>query len=207
MADNTIEYGWQDQPGGGRGTFDILKTCAGTIFLLCWSSVCPNVPGKRWGCWAPFAQKLYLFLLSLLGPDFVFMVALGQLNAAWRAKEAFHKDGYASWTLRHCVSVNMGGLHVELLDRATDTRRTFPVDCEQLLHLVRHRHMALPEITKDEIDDRDKADKLARGIAVVQSLWFTFNSLGRAAQGLHLTTLELTTLSFVFIMTATSACW
>jgi hypothetical protein len=195
MANNTIIHGWQDQPNH-RGTFDIVKTCIGTIFLLCWSSVCPNVPSLKGGFCLTFKMKFSLFLLAVLGPDFIFMTAIGQLNAAWRARKALRNEGYSKWNLRHCFFANMGGVHLEFRDRKLAGLSSFPVDSDQLLYLVKRNHMNLPEISEDDIEDRNKADRLARSITIVQVLWFTTNVFGRIAQGLSVTTLELTTLAF-----------
>ena len=71
MANNTIIHGWQDQPVY-HGTFNIIKVCVGMIFLLCWSSVCPNIPSLKGGFWLTFRMKFALFLLAILGPNFIF---------------------------------------------------------------------------------------------------------------------------------------
>lgn len=152
-------------------------------------------------------MKLELFLLAFLGPEFIFVLALGQANAAWKAKKAFREAGHAKWGMRHCFFVNMGGVHLQFRDREASGERSFPVNCSQLLYLTSHGHVNMPEISEEDIEDRNKSDGLARFITVVQSLWFTVDSLGRVAQGLFLTTLELTTLSFVFLMVACSICW
>ena len=85
MNSTNVHTGWQDQPDG-RGTFDILKSCGGTIVLLCWSSVCPNVPSTRTTGLRSLTQKFYLFLLAILGTDFILMTAMGQLEAAYQAR-------------------------------------------------------------------------------------------------------------------------
>ena len=57
VANDTLPVtGWYSPPNV-RGTFDILKTCLGTIFLLCWSSVCPNIPSEQGGFRARFAAE------------------------------------------------------------------------------------------------------------------------------------------------------
>ena len=198
--------GWRDPPNE-RGTFEILKICTLTVFLLCWSSVCTNLTSPRRGYWARFGTKLQLFLLAVLGPDFVLTLALGQCNAAYRSKQAFKRGNYEGWTLRHCFFINMGGVHLEFPDRQVAGESTFPVDCDQLLWLASRNYICLPAISTDDVNDRNKADSLARLIAVVQSLWFTADSLGRVGQGLAISTMELTTLSFVFLMTFCSAFW
>lgn len=206
MENDTMIHGWYDQPNR-RGTFDIIKTCGGTIFLLCWSSVYPNVPSLKSGVLGKFVHRLKMFLIAVLGPEFIFMTALGQLNAAWRGRKAWRQGGHLDWTLRHCFFANMGGVHLAFRDRNSAGSPSFPVDCEQLLYLVQHKHMPRPEISEEDINDRNRADELARAIAIVQALWFTINAVTRAATGLHVTTLELTTLSFVFQMTCSSLCW
>lgn len=204
-SSNSTSLRWQDPPNI-RGTFDILKTCTGTIFLLCFTSVCPNIPSPDGGFWAGFRMKICLFLLAILGPEFILVLALGELNAAWNAKKAFRKAGH-KWDLRQCFFVNMGGLHLRFRDREAERKSTFPVDCQQLLLLQQRGLMDVPELALDVIESRNKADGLARLIAVVQALWFTADAFGRLAQNLFLTTLELTTLAFVFLMVACSACW
>src|SRR5271156_1033833 len=141
MANNTIVHGWQDQPNS-RGTFDIVKTCVGTIVLLCWSSVCPNVPTLKKGLINKSFGKLQLFLLAMLGPDFIFMTALGQFNTAWNAKKALQNNGYRGWTLRYCFFTNMGGIHLEFRDRKDNALPTFLVDCGQLLYLAQQGYIS-----------------------------------------------------------------
>ena len=46
-----------------------------------------------------------------------------------------------------------------------------------------------------------------RVLTVIQVLWFSINCIGRLAQRMALTTLELTTLAFIYSMLATSVCW
>ena len=91
-------------PPDGRGTFDILKSCIATIFLTCWTNVCPNVPPlkRRLG---NTVGRLQLFLLSILGPDFVPSLAAGQAYRAWEDRKAFRQQKYPDyWTLRRVSS-------------------------------------------------------------------------------------------------------
>lgn len=46
-----------------------------------------------------------------------------------------------------------------------------------------------------------------RFITIAQALWFTLNCIFRFVQGLFVTTLELTTLSFILVFLVTSYCW
>lgn len=51
----------------------------------------------------------------------------------------------------------------------------------------------LPPITADEIDDRSKGDALSKGLALLQLTWFVVQISTRAARGLAISELELTT--------------
>jgi hypothetical protein len=48
---------------------------------------------------------------------------------------------------------------------------------------------------------------LDRLITIAQALWFSFNCIFRFVQGLFVTSLELTTLSFILVFLVTSYCW
>jgi hypothetical protein len=54
------------------------------------------------------------------------------------------------------------------------------------------------DVTDLEIEDRSKADWLVKLLALTQILWFSTQIIGRAVQGLSITTLELFTLGIVF---------
>ncbi|KAF2238539.1 hypothetical protein EV356DRAFT_528995 [Viridothelium virens] len=167
-SDIVVTSGWQAQPDG-RGTWDILKSCGGTVLLLCWSSVCPNVLAAEDSKFRKLRSKLSIFLLAILCPDLIF---------------EFHEAGYESWSLRKCFFVNMGGFYLRAPDWKVDGRDSFAINAKQLLFLIK-----------------------AGGITITQVLWFTFTTIGRAVQGLAMTTLELTTLGLIFMMTVASLCW
>jgi hypothetical protein len=118
----------------------------------------------------------------------------------------------------------MGGFLLKA--RHGDNELSFPINAKQLLYLVGKGHLDLPSLDKADIEDKSKADKLSRfvdhdgiqfcfglltiggrTITAAQALWFLVNSIARLAQGMAITTLELTTLSFVVVMFATSISW
>ena len=51
------------------------------------------------------------------------------------------------------------------------------------------------------------ADSFPRIITICQVLWFSITTVARLIQHLEITTLELTTLGFIFCMLGTSYCW
>lgn len=66
----------------------------------------------------------------------------------------------------------------------------------------------LPDISKEEIQDRSKADGFVRVITVFQILWLCVQTIARAVEGLAITQLEIATVAFaicaVFMYTL---CW
>ncbi|KAI5460826.1 hypothetical protein BGZ63DRAFT_414924 [Mariannaea sp. PMI_226] len=203
MSNTTTTFvGWTSSPDG-RGTYDIILTCAVTTFLCCWTSVYPNIPGPNDGFWLALRDKLGLALLGLLGPDFIITLALGQKSSARRSVKKFHSAGYLSWTMTHAFFADMGGFVLH----ASDFESPIPLDAEQVFYLVQNGHINFPSTTKRDIDDRDKSDGLARFVSVCQALWFIVNLIARAVQGLCITTMEITTLSFVIILFGSAWCW
>ena len=66
-----------------------------------------------------------------------------------------------------------------------------------MLHdLLQEGKIAFPSITEEEIEDRSKADGLAKGIALLQTTWFIAQCISRTAQGLIINEIELMTLAF-----------
>jgi len=54
----------------------------------------------------------------------------------------------------------------------------------------------LPHITKEEIEDKSKSDKLIRGIAVIQIFWMLILIIARASRDLAISQLELSVIAF-----------
>jgi hypothetical protein len=109
------------------------------------------------------------------------------------------------WSLKKCFLLEMGGFVVQY-KHPHNTKR-FRVSPEKLVTLVNNKEMEWPEITNEEIMDRSKADWIVKTLALVQILWFMTQMIGRWAQGLATTTLELFTLGIVFSAAITYSAW
>lgn len=59
--------------------------------------------------------------------------------------------------------------------------------------LLSENLICFPDITENEINDKSKGDALSKSIALLQLTWFIIQIIARAAQGLDITELELTT--------------
>ncbi|CAI6339391.1 unnamed protein product [Periconia digitata] len=198
--------GWKGT-SNDRGTIDILWSSCVTIFLCCWVSTYPNTgsPKDKWH--HSLYDKISLALISILGPDFLFGIALGQFSSARRSVKLFAKDQSLSngtkWTYAYAFFTDMGGIHLT----SPDFTDGFPINAEQLHYLVLHKHVDFPDMALMSIAERNTLDTLSRIITVFQAFWFLVTEIQRVKIGLPMTTLELTALSFSFVMFATSLLW
>ena len=106
------------------------------------------------------------------------------------------------WTMRHAFFADMGGYLLSAPDL-----RPFPIDGQQLFYLVQNHYIDYPDVTESTIWDKNKADGFARLITLFQITWFLVQSIGRAVQGLDISTLELSTLAFIFCTMNTFFFW
>ncbi|UQC90712.1 uncharacterized protein CLUP02_16242 [Colletotrichum lupini] len=171
-ANGTIDIwkpvcGWVSA-GNDRGTIDILWSSNLTIFLCVWVATHPNALGHGEKWWHAAIDKFNLAAIGLLGPDFLFGIAVGQLASARKSVKV------------RCIQVHMKGNGVVL----------------DLLHM---EAMAISE--------RNSVDALSRIITVWQAILFCIKEGDRLRLGLPITPLELTALSFTFVMFSTSICW
>ncbi|KEY66030.1 hypothetical protein S7711_06938 [Stachybotrys chartarum IBT 7711] len=214
MADSSLNLTDVNAPHAGwvsssrdRGSIDILWSACFTIFLCIWVATHPNAVAPNERTWHRFQDKLRLAMVALLGPDFLMALAAGQFSSAWRSVKAFKKDSHLcngiKWTLSHGFLADMGGIHLT----SPDYPDGFPISAAQVHYLVVHKHIDFPDLEKMNIEERSTSDILSRLLTVWQALWFSVAELQRARQGLPMTPLELTALSFVLLMLITEIFW
>jgi hypothetical protein len=195
--------GWTNSPDG-RGTINIIWSCFLTVFLCGWTTICVNVPPLGGSKMGNMFRKLLVFAEALAGPEFIFQNAMGQYFSAHRSVREFTDLGLQGWTARHAFFADMGGFVLEPLDFPT-----FPVTASQLHYLVARGYVDFGDIdlTLQEIDDKNKFDALTRVITIVQLLWFLASVVARAILGMAITTLELSTICFIFCTLFTCYFW
>lgn len=88
----------------------------------------------------------------------------------------------------------MGGFIIQSKNDSFECYRPRPL---KLMSLFEKGAIPWPDSSDDEIKGRSKADWLTKGIAMIQILYFVTSLIGRWAQGLAVTTLELFTLAIV----------
>ncbi|KAJ5323035.1 hypothetical protein N7452_011324 [Penicillium brevicompactum] len=149
-----------------------------------------------------FLRRLLLTGLSLLGPEFIFQIAIAQWESARQSVADFRSLGIEWWTMRHGFYADMGGYVLKPKDSVE-----FPINAKQLHYLIEKGYVK--DLKNDEllIKDKNKVDAMLRFITLCQSLWFIISICGRAWLQLAITTGELTTAAFIVCSVATTICW
>ncbi|CAI7639029.1 unnamed protein product [Penicillium manginii] len=156
-SNSTAEHArWVDEPDR-RGTWAILSTCILTITLCCWSSVYPHIPPRSAGTFKKEMGKINLFLVGLLGPEFLLPISLGQWSSARASVKRFREAGYENWTITHAFFADMGGFLLE-----SPGSEMFPIDAEQLFWLIKDGFVVYPELDVEDIQDKSKSEGMAR---------------------------------------------
>lgn len=132
---------------------------------------------------------------TILGPELVLGFATGQRAEAKRSVKMLHDLGHTKWTVRHAFFANMGGFVLVSPDFPN-----FPVNCKHIGYLATHGYIEFPEIEVEDIWDKSKAAGFAKALTCLQVLWLDDQVIGRAIQHLEITTLEITTMSYVVCM-------
>ncbi|KAL4756012.1 uncharacterized protein BDW70DRAFT_166870 [Aspergillus foveolatus] len=228
--------GWQFNDNS-RSSWDIVWTCLTTIFTCTWTVLHQGVPARNKSQALITAAKLWNFVFNFLAPEAIALSATEDLwrvrslrdrcNAAqessdrkthepdsWlysRTKplvEAQNVNGldlYAprmEWSLPQCWVVQMGGLTLE-----TEDEWIFYVLRDQICCFIEAGIIKSCEFTDQEIENRAKADALAKAFTVCQSLWVTVNIIGRAQYGLSITPFEFMTLAYIVCAILLYAVW
>lgn len=195
--------GWKPSAYCDRGTLDLICGCGFTIYLCCWAAMHMNVPADDDTVAGRTRRKIKHTILFLIVPEFVTLVALDELLQSRGALAEFADiPALRTWTLTHAFLLRMGAISL-----TTPSGEDFRPSIQHFLNLARSGQVTIPELSKDEIEDRSKADWMVKTLAIVQVSWFALGLLGRAVRHLPVTTLELFTVIIIFYTVATYVCW
>ncbi|KAF2222049.1 hypothetical protein BDZ85DRAFT_274887 [Elsinoe ampelina] len=192
---------WVSEPNI-RGTWDIIWTSLVTIFICTHTILCLNVPSPD-DTWVEiFRRRFSWMLLAILAPEIVLTYAAGQWSRARQSVESFKTSGHTAWTMRLAFFADMGGFVLNSPDF-----RQFPLNAKQLHWLVINGHIAYPSVKSDELWDKSKQDRLFRIVTCFQISYLILQCIGRSAQKLAITALELNALGIVICSLMTSFAW
>ncbi|KAK0712941.1 hypothetical protein B0T26DRAFT_753116 [Lasiosphaeria miniovina] len=206
--------GWRAEPDG-RGTFSLVLSCIVTLTLCVWSALHLNVPPRDRSLRRRVLDKAKWVLYGIFAPELVVATAAAQFIVARWLKREIEADAKAraldtgsgsdskhlssrSWTTAQCFYAVMGGFAADVSgidDDDDDTCRRVTVTAEgvRLLSLLGR----LPELHASQIEDKSKADWLAKSIVCAQAGWMVVQVVGRALQNLPVSLLELNTCGHV----------
>lgn len=196
-------YSWVPSPDT-RGTLDILWPCLTTMALCLWSMLHLNLPAKDETARTEFLRRLRWVFLSVLCPELPILFAFAQLSSARQSVEDIKKlpNKPSQWTITHGFYADSGGFVLDVVGSPP-----FPITAKQILYLLQNKYIDIPAITELDIRDKSKADSLAKGLTFFQSGWLMLKFLGRAAQGLSITPVELFTAAVVICSLVSLCLW
>ena len=117
-----------------------------------------------------------------------------------------------TWTRTHSFYANMGGFAFDFVESDPMADEAFTKKHSRLT--VTPRGMALlaqcgllPEISRADILDKNKADNVSKLLAILQALWMLAQILGRLIVHLPITLLEVNTLAHIVCALLIYALW
>ncbi|KAG1730934.1 uncharacterized protein EDB91DRAFT_1085229 [Suillus paluster] len=202
-----------------RSLWDIIWSCAATIFACTWTAIHPNIPGMDEKKAAVISRRLFSMVVALIAPELVITWAAQQFFSARRVATEFNypirlKHEFAflhtiqesnerhnrtssapgpeftEWTVTHGFFACMGGFMLYVDDKPRAT-----LTPRELQHFISDGSVDMPVITEADIEDRSKGDVLSKGVAILQLVGFVLQLVARYVQKLPITLLEIDTLA------------
>ncbi|KAJ5087941.1 hypothetical protein N7456_011557 [Penicillium angulare] len=221
QTNSTSLEGWQ-LDDNSRTSWDILWTCLSTILACTWTALHLSVPEVNSSANEQLKFKLMVWMISILAPEAVVVYATEEL---WQAKSIVTKCNIAfrelrsdsspenpasktdngtpgAWQTVHGYCVRMKGLLLQTKDGWT-----FPIHPGNIVPLIKARAIQDTDLTARDINDRAKADSLAKAFSVLQSIWVACNVVARGGYDLPISALEISTLAYVVVAAATYIVW
>jgi len=203
---STGNVGWVKDPDG-RGTLSLVVSCVVTLTLCVWSALHLNVPPPNSTFRRLVLEKTKWVLYGIFAPELVVATAAAQyITARWLKhqidKDAAYRrsvgDGVSAWSITQCFYAAMGGFVTDIPwmdgDNEKGSRRvTITASGIRLLSFLGH----LPKIDEFQIQDKSKADWMAKSIVCVQAGWMVAQVIGRLIEDLPISLLEINTCGHV----------
>ncbi|PPQ66138.1 hypothetical protein CVT24_000224 [Panaeolus cyanescens] len=206
---NTLIDAGDAEPSCRRSLWKVIWSCLVTLFACAWLAVHPNVAQDRETPWVVVWRRAGLMFSMIIVPEMVVCWALRQFvlasYIATKHKGEDHLLGIITflilfgtgdgWTRTHGFFVIMGGFCY--YSDKTGARETLTY--ARMLNLKKQDKIEWPNgsiVTSKVIEDRSKADWLAKSIVLIQTFWFCIQLFTRLGQHLVVTELEISTLAF-----------
>jgi hypothetical protein len=199
-----------------RGTISLLLSCLTTAFLCTWTVQHLDVPqsDNRRTKRASFLMKAAWMATTAILPEVVVARAVEEYKDAREVQQELSSVDRGVWSLRQAFFLRMHGLVYKLdtpgfadpfiiLDKdsikdllglplAGFGQRRSLLDTTGDASRQMTERLQFDDLPSDSvIQDKNKADALAKSLALLQSGWFLAQTITRAIQKLPVTTLEL----------------
>ncbi|KAF2036768.1 hypothetical protein EK21DRAFT_51457 [Setomelanomma holmii] len=201
------------QEDNTRDTISLLLSCFATLGLCVYSAVHLNIPRKSEGFYRTLLRELFWCIIGLFAPELILYTAWRQLASARQLryeveqarnksdKSTEHDKRTSSWTIAHGFYGTMGGFAIDI--DHTETRyaplfgnaERLTLTAKGVALLAQCGH--IPDISLDDIKDKNKADGLAKLLVCIQAGWMIIQVITRTATGLPTTLLEVHTVAHV----------
>jgi hypothetical protein len=73
-----------------RTLWDIIWSCAATLFACTWTAIHPNIPGMDEGKVATTSRRLFIMVMALIAPELIITWAVRQFFSARKAAKDFN---------------------------------------------------------------------------------------------------------------------
>ena len=229
LTEDVRRQGWTSEPNCGRGTAAILWQCLITIGLCTYVAMHLSIPPLPLSATATFVRKLLWVSIGLVLPEFVCLVALVQYMDAKVFREAsqttehhlsmtqaFHvlSGGVAIRRLQN-YGISTGDGYRRPLEDFEFNEDTIWIYDPQSIHpkyLIEYHRADLVVAARNalsdvQIEDRSKADIVAKIITSVQALWTLLQVVTRIAQGLTISVMECATSAYIAMAAVSYALW
>ena len=219
----TRYVGYVSDPNG-RGTVSLIISCGLTLILCVWSALHLNVPDQRATRVGRLWLSTKWVLAGIYSPELVLFAAWRQWSSARLLQKRVEQScpgrvrrvGAAErlfggtertrngWTMTHSYFACSGGFAFELdslrgavspLDADDKGPRRFTLTAKGIAALAKCGE--LPLVAKEEIDDKSKANDLAKAAVIIQATWMMLQVLTRLIFSLPVTLLEVNTVAHV----------
>ncbi|KAI0902288.1 hypothetical protein F4806DRAFT_446459 [Annulohypoxylon nitens] len=215
LTNSTQLVGYVQDPNG-RGTTTLILSSLLTLVLCVWSALHLNVPRQHQTRLQGLWLNVRWIITGIYAPELVVFTAWRQWCSARLLQQLVERSvkdhsiipqsiKCPPWTMAHSFFACTGGFAFELesLERAMSHMTDFATGRPRRLTLTA-RGMAvlakcgrLPHVRKEEIEDKSKANDLAKATVIIQATWMLIQVIGRLASKLPVTPLEVNVVAHV----------
>jgi hypothetical protein len=199
-----------------RSTASLLWTCVLTLCVCVFTVIHINVPLPNEPQAFHFLRKTKWAVFAIVAPELALATAIQQWSTARALKRELNSlsssqnDGKVDsnstkkFGITYCFYAVMGGFMVDVSD-IHDSHSLLTLQPLGIVELAKNGHFF--ELSETSIKDKSKADILAKLLVCVQVVWMVIQCIGRKAQGLPISLLEIHVLVHVACALCMYALW